>query len=139
MRMVEKAVYRIYELEGEARERAFAWVREEMAEFEVGEFSEQPDDIMSECPKCNVTADDLKQAAEKVGHCYAFDLVDELLNRHAYHGRKEAKYVRLALGGIAREKIESMYNHLYDFFPDADVIAMAEANEWEFNENGNLY
>ena len=140
MRMVEKAVYRIYELEGKARERAFAWVREEMAEFEVGEIFIQPDLIMDECAKpWSVTADDLQKAAEKVGHCYAFDLVDELINRHHYHGAKYRDHVGHALEKIAREKIESMRNHLYDFFPDADVIAMAESNEWEFNENGSLY
>lgn len=140
MRMVEKAVYRIYELEGEARERAFAWVREEMAEFEVGEIYAQPDLITDECTHpWSVTADDLRKAAEKVGHCYAFDLVDELINRHHYHGAKYRDHVEHALEKIAREKIESVRNHLYDLFPDVDVIAEAEANKWEFNEDGSLY
>ncbi len=139
MRMAEQAVYRIDELTGAARERAFDWVRDDMYQLESSEILSMPAAIARELPMWHVTADDLNKAADKVGYCYAYDLVETLLKRHSYHGAKYCDYVERALEKLAGEKVEHIANYAWEYFPDDCVIEQANENDMEFTADGSLY
>ncbi len=140
MRKVEQTIYRINELEGRARRAAFQWARGQMCEMEAEEINDAVSALECHLNRYSrIDAKDLNVAADKIGDCYAYDIVEDYIKQTNMHGEREADRVLEGLNKVANKKAECFYVYDEDCFPDYDVIETAESNDWEFTKHGELY
>lgn len=140
MRKVEQTIYSINELEGRARKVAFQWARGQMYETEAEEVNNAVSALESHLNNYSrISVKDLNVAADKIGDCYAYDIVDAYIEQTGMHGEREADRVLEGLNKVADKMADRFYVYDEECFPDDDVIATADANDWEFTERGELY
>lgn len=140
MRQVLTTVYALNEIPDErTRQNAIDALRYGLIAEQAQEIYDVVDDI-EKALQCRVmvTAEDLNDAANKVGWCWGFDIVENYIKRTRMHGERLKARVTAALEREADEIVKRFDDNPETAFSDDDVIEHANANEYEYTKDGQL-
>lgn len=140
MRKVLTTVYALNEIPGErTRQNAIDALRYELIAEQAQEIYDVVDSI-EKALQCRVmvTAEELRAAADQVGWCWGFDIVENYISRTRMHGYRLKARVMAALEREADEIVKRFDDSPETAFSDDDVIEHANANEYEYTKDGML-
>lgn len=140
MRKVLTTVYGLSEIPDEcARQNAIDALRYQLVAEQAREIYDVVDDI-EKALQCRVmvTAEELRAAADQVGWCWGFDIVENYISRTRMHGCRLQARVMAALEREADEIVKRFDDNPETAFSDDDVIEHANANEYEYTKDGKL-
>lgn len=140
MRKVLTTVYGLSEIPDErTRQNAIDALRYELIAEQAQEIYNVVDSIEKALqPWATVNAKDLNDAANKVGWCWGFDIVENYITRTRMHGERLKARVMAALEKEADEIVRYFDDNPEKAYSDADVIEHADANECEYTKDGKL-
>ena len=140
MRQILTTVYALNEIPNEdTRCQAINELRNDLIAWQAQEIYDVLSDIKKELEcRVMVTVKDLRDAANKVGWCWGFDVVENYINRTHMHGLRSEQHVMPALMREADEIVRYFDDNPEKAFSDDDVIEHANANEYEYREDGKL-
>lgn len=138
MRQVLTTVYALNEIPDEhTRQNAIDALRFDLVAIQAQEIYDVVDSIEKALqPWATVNAKDLNDAANKVGWCWGFDIVENYIKRTRMHGERLKARVMAALEREADEIVRYFDDNPEKAYSDADVIEHADANEYEYREDG---
>lgn len=140
MRQVLTTVYALNEIPDErTRQNAIDALRYELIAEQAQEIYDVVDSIEKALqPWATVNAKDLNDAANKVGWCWGFDIVENYIKRTCMHGERLKARVMAALEREADEIVKRFDDNPETAFSDDDIIEHANANEYEYTKDGKL-
>lgn len=140
MRQILTTVYALNEIPDEhTRQNAIDALRFDLVAIQAQEIYDVVDSIEKALqPWATVNAKDLNDAANKVGWCWGFDIVENYIKRTRMHGERLKARVMAALEREADEIVRYFDNNPKEAFSDEDVLEHANANEYEYREDGKL-
>ena len=140
MRQVLTTVYALNEIPNErARQNAIDALRYQLIAEQAQEIYDVVDGIEKTLPYgVMVTAEELRRAADQVGWCWGFDIVENYISRTRMHGYRLQARVMAALEREADEIVKRFDDNPETAFSDDDVIEHANANEYEYTKDGKL-
>lgn len=140
MRQVLTTVYGLSEIPDErTRQNAIDALRYELIAEQAQEIYGVVDQIENWLLCWNeVSAKELRTAADQVGWCWGFDIVESYISRTRMHGYRLKARVMAALEREADEIVKRFDDNPETAFSDDDVIAHADANECEYTKDGKL-
>ena len=138
MRQMLTTVYALNEIPDEhTRQNAIDALRFDLVAIQAQEIYDVVDSIEKALqPWATVNAKDLNNAANKVGWCWGFDIVENYIKRTRMHGERLKARVMAALEREADEIVRYFDDNPEKAYSDADVIEHADANEYEYREDG---
>ncbi len=140
MRKIEMTAYALNEIPDErTRQNAIDALRYELIAEQAQEIYDVVDGI-EKALQCRVmvTAEELRAAADQVGWCWGFDIVESYISRTRMHGYRLKARVMAALEREADEIVKRFDDNPETAFSDDDVIEHANANEYEYTKDGKL-
>ena len=140
MRQVLTTVYALNEIpDARTRQNAIDALRFELIADQASEIYGVIDDIEKALQyRVMVTAEELRRAADQVGWCWGFDIVENYISRTRMHGYRLKARVMAALEREADEIVKRFDDNPETAFSDDDVIGHADANECEYTKDGKL-
>ena len=140
MRQVLTTVYGLSEIPDErTRQNAIDALRYELIAEQAREIYDVVDQIENWLLCWNeVSAKELRTAADQVGWCWGFDIVENYISRTRMHGYRLKARVMAALEREADEIVKRFDDNPETAFSDDDVIEHANANEYEYTKDGKL-
>lgn len=122
-----------------ARQNAIDALRYGLIAEQAQEIYDVVDDI-EKALQCRVmvTAEELRAAADQVGWCWGFDIVENYIKHTRMHGERLKARVMAALEREADEIVRYFDDNPETAFSDDDVIEHANANEYEYTKDGML-
>ena len=140
MRQVLTTVYGLSEIPDErTRQNAVDALRYELIAEQAQEIYGVVDQIEDWLLCWNeVSAKELRTAADQVGWCWGFDIVESYISRTRMHGYRLKARVMAALEREADEIVKRFDDNPETAFSDDDVIEHANANEYEYTKDGKL-
>ena len=140
MRKVLTTVYGLSEIPDErTRQNAIDALRYELIAEQAREIYDVVDDIEKALQRrVMVTAEELRAAADQVGWCWGFDIVENYISRTRMHGYRLKARVMAALEREADEIVKRFDDNPETAFSDDDIIEHANTNEYEYTKDGKL-
>lgn len=140
MRKVLTTVYALNEIPDErTRQNAIDALRYELIAEQAQEIYDVVDQLENRLFYWDaVSVTELRAAADQVGWCWGFDIVESYISRTRMHGYRLKARVMAALEREADEIVKRFDDNPETAFSDDDVIEHADANEYEYTKDGKL-